>query len=492
MANDIKARVTVSTSSGRVDLSLPIYETVGDTIADLVPYLRSEFKAADKDTRDLEDKTASWTLVQGLNDVLPANKTLDELGIQTGMSLRLEKTSAKETYPALIDDVPDSIAAFQKQKFPAWDNVAAQRLSAYIAPIVSLVISITLMYMAGTGAVTSWFVRAPLAGFLLILASGGLAAAYMTTHKRRDTLDPVRKLGVPSAGVGFSFLMAAAFVILPSTLSLWHVVSVSATVFVVSLGLKFFTSGIESVNYVVLTASGIYAIGSGLSLWLGLTPSQFAAISGALALSFLIIISSRLSMSLADIPMPYVPTMGESHVNPMEEDITKLPTSASTRAIESIVNRERQIVDAHAALVGLSIGGVLAIGISVMTIAATMDTKPWILFAFVMTVVLAMVFRGKSYDDYMIQQIWLIGVVTVMSTYLVVLVFVGKAGELVIPSVVLFAVGTAVAVFTAVKNQRINSPVIMRMFELIEVVINAAPLVWIALLLDIYGQFRYR
>ena len=490
MADSDRARVIVSTGAYTVDVVLPLYETVGNTIADLVPFLRDEMKKAGKDTKALEDKNASWTLATGLSNVLPSNETLDSLEIQSGDRLRLEKTSAKETYPALIDDVPDSIAAFQKQKFPAWDNTAARKLSAFAAPILSAVVSISAMYYAGKGELTSWLYRAPLAAILLILATATLSIAFNTNRKSRDSMDPVRRIGVPAASSGFMFLAAVGFVLVPNSISMWHALAAALLTFTVAMGLRFVTSGIEAATYVAITVSGVFILSGGLSLWLEMTPTQFGALSATLGLAFLIVMSSRLSMTLADIPMPFVPTMGESHVNPMEEDITKLPTSASTRAIESIVNRERQIVDAHGALVGLTIGGVASVVLATAIMAATMDTKPWIIFAMVMTVALAMIFRGKSYDDYMVQLIWLIGVITVVSTFLLIITITDTYPAVIIPTIALILAGGLIAVTAAVRNKRINSPIIMRTFEIFEVIINAAPIIYLAVLLDLYGQFR--
>ena len=108
----------------------------------------------------------------------------------------------------------------------------------------------------------------------------------------------------------------------------------------------------------------------------------------------------------------------------------------------------------------------------------------------VMTVALAMIFRGKSYDDYMVQLIWLIGVITVVSTFLLIITITDTYPAVIIPTIALILAGGLIAVTAAVRNKRINSPIIMRTFEIFEVIINAAPIIYLAVLLDLYGQFR--
>lgn len=485
-----KARVSVFVGSYRVDVTIPLHLRVGNAIPELVKYLKDEFEKAGKDTALLEDKDAQWTLTLGMSGSLPANETLDELGVHTGDILYLEKTSAKETYPALIDDVPDSIASFQKQKFPAWDNAAAQRLAAYVAPAVAILTALLACVAAVTPATASWFVRAPFLVGLLIVAAGCITVAFLCAKKSLSVSDPLRKTALPAAACGLALLTPVGFLLLPAEVSYWHVLVAGGVVFTAAGVLRAVTSGVESATYVALTISSVAVVASALALWLGLTVTQFAAVAAVCALSFLIVFSSKVSMALADIPAPFVPTMGESHVNPMEEDITKLPTSASTRAIESIVNRERQIVDAHGALVGLCLGGAGAVVLAVTVMGATMDTSPMLSAIFVYTLCLAMLFRGRSYDDRKLQQVWLVSVVAALVCFTLALALTQSAPAFILPSLTLLLSGVMIATVVAVREYRVNSPVVMRGFELLEVVVNAAPIAYLAFLLDVYGKLR--
>lgn len=485
-----KARVSVFVGSYRVDVTIPLHLRVGNAIPELVKYLKDEFEKAGKDTALLEDKDAQWTLTRGMSGALPANDTLDAVGVRTGDILYLEKTSAKETYPALIDDVPDSIASFQKQKFPAWDNTAAKRLAAYVAPSVTALVAGLACAVAVTPATASWVVRIPVAVVLLILSAACISVAVMCAKKSFTSSHPLRATALPAAACGLSLLAPVGFLILPAQLSYWHVLVAAVLTGTVALIVKSITSGVEAVVYVAITVACVSGVASALGLWLGLTVTQFAAIAVVCSLSFLIVFSSKVSMALADIPAPFVPTMGESHVNPMEEDITKLPTSASTRAIESIVNRERQIVDAHAALVGLCVGGASAVVLGVMVMGATMDTSPLLSALFVYTVCAAMVFRGRSYDDRKLQQVWLVATVVALSGFTLALTFTQSTPSMILPSLAVLVSGVMIATVVAVREYRVNSPVVMRGFELVEVVINAAPLAYLAVLLDVYGKLR--
>lgn len=488
--NDDMARVSVAVQNFRVDTRLAIHERVSTTIADLIPFLREELKNEDLPTDYLDDTQANWTLVRGISTVLPPGETLDEAGIRHGTQLRLQKTSARETYPALIDDVPESIAAYQKQKFPAWTEESAKKVASFAAPVTAAVVSAGVSFVAVTRDL-SWWVSVPLFVVLLALAAVGLITAFLASKKSLDPADEVRRAGVPAAGVGYSFLIAAGLVIVPMELSLWHVVVAGALVATAGLVLRQVTSGIETLTYAAISASGVLAVAAGLSLWLETNPSQFGMIAATLGLFFLLL-SSRLSMTLADIPMPYVPTVGESHVNPAEEDITRLPTSASTRAIESIVNRERQIVDAHGAIVGLTSGGIIAVAVAVATMGLTMIGDPKLLWGFVMVVLIAMMFRGSAFDDYTVHLIWIIGIIVVASVFLLALAVSGFSNlTFILLTAGVMTLSAGIFAYRAARESKIVSPVTLRFLEIIETIIYASPMVFVAIALDVYGQIRH-
>ena len=108
------AAVTVFVQGGgQADVAIDLDMKVHDAILYLIPYLQEAFKAHGRSTEELEDRTAKWQLVKGFNDTLDPSRTLGAEGVKSGNKLRLIKTMAKEKYPALIDDVPESIAQYQ-------------------------------------------------------------------------------------------------------------------------------------------------------------------------------------------------------------------------------------------------------------------------------------------------------------------------------------------------------------------------------------------
>ena len=111
---DTRAAVTVRVPGGeQVDIYIDLSMRVHDAIVNLIPYLRDQFAAEDRDVTMLDDRTVRWQLVRGHSTVLDSSQTLEAAGVRAGDKLSLQKTVAKETYAALIDDVPESIAQFQ-------------------------------------------------------------------------------------------------------------------------------------------------------------------------------------------------------------------------------------------------------------------------------------------------------------------------------------------------------------------------------------------
>lgn len=489
---DTRAAVTVRVPGGeQVDIYIDLSMRVHDAIVNLIPYLRDQFAAEDRDVTMLDDRTVRWQLVRGHSTVLDSSQTLEAAGVRAGDKLSLQKTVAKETYAALIDDVPESIAQFQIERYKAWSDKATKVATGVIVPTVAFGLAVALIQYVVTRPI-DLLQRGAIGGVLLALAFVGLLVAFRVNRKSPDGVTASAG-GSVAACSGLIFLAAALVTAVPVHASLWHVVAASVGVFTAALLLRVSTAGLEIVTYAAMVLSGVLGVGCGVSLLLPEdSVTQSAALSCGVGVIYLLFVSSA-ALRVANIPAPFVPTLGESYIDPNEKtDITQLPTSSSTQAIRSIINREQQTVDAHNAIVGMTLGGVLAIVVSLGAIAGSMDIdSTGVMCVFMGVVVAAMLFRGLSYDDMLTQAVWLGGICLCGVVVPVMLAF-SRSGDGVLLGVCGVVVASLVVlVFYVTRESKVTSPIVKFVFEIIEFGCYVALFVLIAMIVDVWGIIRY-
>ena len=124
-----------------------------------------------------------------------------------------------------------------------------------------------------------------------------------------------------------------------------------------------------------------------------------------------------------------------------------------------------------------------------------MDNHQWIIFAAVLTTALALLYRGKSYDDARLQGITLIATALLLAAF--------GAGLLASPAyadnqlraaivIGILVLGTLIATVYSIQQRRIVSPVVNRLLERIEWLLYAAPLVYVVLAMDLFQKARAR
>ena len=490
---DSHAAVTVFVQGGgQADVAIDLDMKVHDAILYLIPYLKTAFQAHGRNTDSLDDKTAHWQLVKGFNDTLDPGMSLGATGVKSGNKLRLIKSMAKEKYPALIDDVPESIAQYQIERYKAWDEASTRIAVSLILPLVALAMSIVAMFYTLKGDM-SLLHHAVVGGVLVGAGVAFCVIALRVSHKNNEDIQKSSRAGSVAAFSGLSLLAGGVASAIPSSASLWHVVASSIAVFALSAILKSSTRGIESVCYGFMVMSGVLATSAGVSLIMPeVTVSQFGSLGASLGIVFLMFASST-ALRAANVPTPFVPTLGESYINPNETaDITLLPTSTSTEALQAIINREQQTIDAHNAIIGMTAGGLAAIFASLCTVAATMDIeRPVLLLVLVLLLLVAMIFRAVSYEDMMTQATWLGGIALIGTFVPVIMVIFSEYSKYALIIMACGLLGAAYAAYVAVRSTKNTSPLVKHRFEMIEFVCYVAVFVVLALVLNVYEMARF-
>lgn len=490
---DSHAAVTVFVQGGgQADVAVDLDMKVHDAILYLIPYLHTAFQAHGRNTEALEDKTARWQLVKGFNDTLDPGMTLGAAGVKSGNKLRLIKSMAKEKYPALIDDVPESIAQYQIERYKAWDETSSRLAVSIILPLIALAMAVVTSFYTLKEDMSVLY-HAIAGGVLIGVGLAFCALSLRVSHKGNENIQKASTPGSVAAFSGLSLLAGGTASVIPATISLWHVIAASISVLAISFILKSSTRGIESVCYGFMVSSGVLGASAGISLLIPeATSSQFGALGASLGIVFLMFASS-MALRAANVPTPFVPTLGESYINPNETaDITLLPASTSTEALQSIINREQQTVDAHNAIIGMTAGGLISIFISLCTVAASMDIeKPVLLLVLILLILVAMVFRAVSYEDMMTQATWLGGISLIATLVPVVMAIFSDYSKYAMVIMACGLLGAIYASYAVVRSTKNTSPLVKHRFEMLEFVCYVAVFVVLALVLNVYEIARF-
>lgn len=487
MLTDTHTRVTVQVPGHTVDITVTKQLPVAALLADVVPYLREALAHHESVAQWLGDRDAIWQMTTVLGQHLAADKTLTDLNIYDGTVLVLSKSDQREAYPPLIDDVAESIA-FAQRDMAAWTSASARLLGSFVAPFVALVSVAAVVYGAWSGALgTAGQVAA--FGVLAMVAAGLIVGAALGIRK---IVDPsTRQLAAAVILVGYVCAAGAGMLVIPGDVGVYSVMvaaAVTGTVAVIGLTSIAYPARL---HYAVAAFGVLVLVAVLLTLVTERDPMVFAVILAATALLFLLF-ASRLSLVLAGIPMPFVPTMGETFVHDDSDDITTVESGSGHAAITAIINQEQQVQNAYQCIVGLTWGALSAIVLSGAIAGATMTHHQSAVMVFYVVVAIAVLFRGKSFEDAVISRSWLVAAVASYAVFVLSLALTNSNYTYALIGLGILAAGTLASCYVAVREKVINSPIMLKLLEIVESLSFAAPIVLIVVILDGYNKVRGR
>lgn len=490
---DTHTRVTIQVPRHTVDVTITKDQPIALLVGDVVDFVRDALVDDEESTDWLSDMGAVWQLATPLGVHYVGAETPSQAEIVDGQVLVLVKSQQRENYPPLIDDVAESIAYYQRQHFGQWTSDGARGLAAVVAPIATFVVigSFVQAVHAGLVDVAGQVLLAGLFG-LAAVAAIALASAWLRSGEDSKKLSgSTKRLAGSVIGVGYLFAAAAGLLMIPGDITIFSVVLASVVVMTAALVVLLGGGYPEKLNYATVSAGLLFTVAALLNLMTGLDPLVFSVYLAAVALAFLLM-SSRLALVLAKIPMPFVPTIGETFLHDDADDITTVETGSGTAAITAIINQEKQVITAYHCIVGLIWGGLAAIITSAVIAATSLTHHQNAVFVFYIVVPIAMLFRGKSFEDAVVQRSWLAAAVTTFALFVGGTALTGRNLQFVVIGSVLLLLGVAVATLFAVHEKVINSPVMMKMLELFERLCFAAPVVLIVIIIDGFQKARGR
>lgn len=491
-------RTTIVMADCAVDVQLPADVAVEDVIYETVRFLNDTLNQQGYDTEWLRAADAVWTLEKSGRRQLDSEKTLAEQGINDGDRLWLSRDAKNETYPALIDDIAESVAQGQEQ-FPKWEySVDGTKFAAFMLGAVGVVGSLLATFLVCWGLPTDSIARYPV--IAAVAAVAVLVTALAVPLIRGGSV----LLGGNLLAIGYAAVTAVGLMVIPRTPGLWHIATTGVAVTIYALVMMFLAKEPTRMHAMMFSISGTITLISVINYLYAVSPAVIAIETATIAY-LLILMASKIAMAAGRIETPYVPAAGEALTNGEASlgDVNRSATSAEV--IESVVNQKKQSYAAHQYLMGLLYGSLTTISLSVLFAGVFATDRPitvffatlnerWLLCMYAVAVSAALLNRGRNHVDRDVHYTLLSSSLIIPASYLVGLCISDVRDNLpqIIATVSIVLLAVLIGGLWALGQRMIKSPTVRRYFELVEYAIYATPILWLGWLLDVYMKVRNR
>jgi type VII secretion integral membrane protein EccD len=454
------SRVTVVAPRTRIDVALP----ADVAVADLLPMLLDMAREA---TPDGGVRHGGWCLAKLGDNPLDPARTLASLGVVDGDLLQLRRRNENPP-PPLYDDVVDAIAESDPDSFRPWTKETAQRFG-HIAGALALIAAAVALFLSGPlteGGAGSGLAAAIAGGVgaIALLAAGATIARAYSAVSTGVLIAACGSLplafvagyhAVPGAGFNPKMLLASALMMIFA----WG-------------GILLIGQGI-TVFIAAATGGTLVALAFLVATFVEHPLYGVAAATGAVALAALSMLP-RLTLQLAKIPPPVVPTNAED----LKED-SGFPEYAVI---------ERRTAVAHEYLTGMIIGTGVVAALAAM-VAATADTVWGPIYGVVVAIVLMM--RGRAYANGA-QAVALLSTGMFASAGILLgwLITTSSFNRIAFVFGALLLLGALALVLGVIFPGQKFSPPLRRTVDIIEAILIASVLPLALAVMDMYSVFR--
>lgn len=454
------SRVTVVAPRTRIDVALP----ADVAVADLLPMLLDMAREA---TPDGGVRHGGWCLAKLGDNPLDPARTLASLGVVDGDLLQLRRRNENPP-PPLYDDVVDAIAESDPDSFRPWTRETAQRFG-HIAGALALIAAAVALFLSGplteggAGSGLAAAIAGAVGAIALLAAGATIARAYSAVSTgvliaACGSLPLAFVAGyhaVPGVGFNPKMLLASALMMIFA----WG-------------GILLIGQGI-TVFIAAATGGTLVALAFLVATFVEHPLTGVAAATGAVALGALSMLP-RLTLQLAKIPPPVVPTNAED----LKED-SGFPEYAVI---------ERRTAVAHEYLTGMIIGtGVVAALAAI--VAASADTIWGPIYGVVVAIVLMM--RGRAYANGA-QAVALLSTGMFASAGILLgwLISTSSFNRIAFVFGALLVLGALALVLGVIFPGQKFSPPLRRTVDILEAILIASVLPLALAVMDMYSVFR--
>ncbi|PPJ15354.1 type VII secretion integral membrane protein EccD [Nocardia nova] len=456
------ARVTILAKHTQVDMAIPVDVPVALVIPSVVDMVAQHSRTNDFDNSGEQFQPAEWVLARIGQPPFSNSLSLGEQGVRDGELLMLE--SADHVAPSpLFDDIMYNVAIADADHFRSWSPQVA-RITGSIIAVLTMLAGCTGL-LAAPDAMAGWITGSIAAVLTILLVVAGTVMSRMYG----DTASALVLGGcaLPSA-------FTAGMLIVPDHYGWANLLLGSVLVGATAL-LAWRVSGVGLALFIGATTLSVFAIPAAL---VGLLTSQpvkaIGAVAAALALGALSL-APRVSMLLAKLPLPPVPSPG-TPIDPTEDDPDDHRALPTMDVLRTKSERARMYL---AGLVGATTL-VTVIGALASTDPSA-DSPYWPGIALALVCAVVLMFRSRTYVSAELAVVLLAGGAAILLIMTVGAAFVVEQPLAVFGAAMVMLIA-ALILGTIVPNQSATPPM-RRAVELLEYGFVAAvlPLVfWVA------------
>lgn len=462
-------RVTILAKHTQVDTAIPVDVPVALVIPSVVDMVAEHSGTNEFDNQGERFEPAEWVLARIGHPPFSSSLSLGEHGVRDGELLMLE--SADDTAPTpLFDDIMYNVAIADADHFRGWTPKTA-RISASILAVCTMLVG-CFGLLAAPQAVPGWITGSIALCVTILFVVAGMVLSRMYG-------DTASALILGGCALPASF--TSGMLLVPDHYT-WANMLLGASIAGATAVLAWRVTGIGLGLFIGAGAVAIYAVPAALvGLLADQPPKAIGAVAAALGLAGLSF-APRLSMLLAKLPLPPVPSPG-TPVDPTEDspdDHRALPTM---EALHSKSERAQ-----------MYLSGLVAATTIVTVVGALASTDPtsgdfyWQGIALALVCAVVLMFRSRTYAG--AEQ----AIVLVAGGAAIVLIIL--AGAAFIADLPLAVFGAALAVLTSalilgiiIPNQSATPPM-RRGVELLEYAFVAAVLPLVFWVSSLYSLVR--
>ncbi|WP_345499296.1 type VII secretion integral membrane protein EccD [Nocardia callitridis] len=372
------ARVTILAKHTQVDMAIPVDVPVALVIPSVVDMVAQHSRTNEFDNDGERVEPSEWVLARIGHPPFSNSLSLGEHGVRDGELLMLE--SASHTAPTpLFDDIMYNVAIADTDHYRTWTPRTARITGSVLAGLT--MIAGCLGLALSPGALPVWIsgIVALAVTILLVVAGMVLSRMYGDTPTALVlggcALPPAFTSGlllVPD-GFGWAHVLLGSALLGATAILAWRVTGVGLALFIGTATVAVYV--VPASLIALLTEQPERAVGAGVAA-LGL---------GGLALS------PRISMLLAKLPLPPVPSPG-TPIDPTEDDPDDHRALPTMEALRVKAERAR-----------MYLAGLVAATTLVTVLGAIGATDPtaespyWQGIAFALVCAVVLMFRSRTY-----------------------------------------------------------------------------------------------
>lgn len=460
-------RVSVSVTIPRhsIDMVLPLHTTVAAMMADLVDKCRTALENTGRATDFFSERTVSWHLERFGGESIAAEATLADAGVRSGDRITLRKGNPTEVYPELIDDHAEFIAQLQTAQFPSWSSRYSRPLSSAVLLVCATIVLTGLATFAAKHPHLEALTRYSIVGGLAALAALTFAITFVCDYSD----DPDTK-AVPIWGfwLGYGLSAGAAAIVIPRALSVYTIIVVAVILATLSVIIYAATKRYPLIHVTVASASILAAATPLLSCaypWPPMVIAAQAMALGLLALKY----SAQIALGLAKINLPYIAASGESYIKNLKGDVSKLPLITSKdETLDSIFHQKERVVASRYAILAVTIGFCTVITAAAFFMGLYPNGSWWLTATFVILIAAALMFRGLSSGDALLQGAYWIAATATVITFTAGAVATAGLNSDIAAVVGALTLATILTVIVSIRQVSLTSNTIKKGIDILE------------------------